>query len=472
MSKTPIINAQLDAQNEILSRIADKLGAYESPATWAAIQAKVRAGTIGQYVRPGDQMAVEAAETLSVSVSGTGVTAATVNKDTFLAIAGTHHRDYEFTYDGAMWHYLGETVTLSDYGITPTGTPAEGDVIDVHRTATTYNYDVEGIDEECPAKPGLTHALSLIMHPVLSQLNFDPPSFLYAVTAAKWPSGMPAGTYTITLNHGAYNGGTAQDGTYAFTTTQTIPVGGGIRHSAIGAYQSGSYTKTQITNGTFTTYDSDKTTTIETGLATTESDTGTSLGTTTACDPQYKSDADYLNFTQRNAYGSNRWSTSWLRQWLNSDEASFTWTPATIWSRPGSGVTEGFLHTLDPELRAVLGKIRKRYALSIADGYGYEDVEDFVTLDTMLDVGFGANNSISEGPVRGGEVTRTTAMSLWQGATNADRIKYQGTTARLWWLGSAYPSYAYSERVVSTSGALVDNGAYGSNGVVPRLQII
>lgn len=471
MSKTPIINAQLDAQNEILSRIADKLGAYESPATWAAIQAKVRAGAIGQYVQPGDQMAVEAAETLSVSVSGTGVTAATVNKDTFLAAAGTHHRDYAFTFDGALWNYLGEPVTLSDYGITPTGTPAEGDVIDVHRTATTYNYDVEGIDEECPAKPGLTHALSLIMHPVLSLMQFDPPQFLYAVTAAQWPNGMPAGTYTITLNHGAYNGGTAQDGTFAFTITQAIPVGGGIRHSAIGGYQSGSYTKDQILAGTFTTYGADKTTTIETGLATTESDTGTGLGTTTACDPQYRS-GDYINFSQRQAYGSGRWSTSWLRQWLNSDAASFSWTPATIWSRPSSGVTEGFLHTLDPELRAVLGKIKKRYALSIADGYGYEDIEDTVTLATMLDVGFGANNSIAEGPVSGGEVKRTTAMSLWQGATNADRIKYQGATARGWWLGSTFPSYAYDERFVSTSGALNYGNAYSSVGVVPRLQII
>lgn len=348
-----------------------------------------------------------------------------------------------------------------------------GSVMSVNIGGSPVDFDVEGIDEECPAKPGLTHALSLIMHPVLSQMQFDPAQFLYAVTAAQWPEGMPAGTYTITLNHGAYNGGTTQDGTYAFTTTQTIPVGGGIRHSAIGYYQSSSYTKAQILAGTFTSYGADKVTTIETGLATTESDTGTSLGTTTCSDPQYKS-GDYINFSQRNAYGSGRWSTSWLRQWLNSDEASFTWVPGTIWSRPSSGVTEGFLHTLDPELRAVLGKIKKRYALSIADGYGYEDIEDTVTLATMLDVFGSQNNSISEGPVSGGEVKRTTAMSLWKNilTTNASRIKYQGTTARYWWLGSSNPSNALSVHFVYTSGALYGSNARSSNGVVPRLQII
>ena len=470
---TPIINAQLDAMNETLIRIANNLGAYDSPATWAAIQARVRANIIGQLVQPGDQLTAEMAETLTVTCSGTGVTSATVSKDTFLAAAGTHHRDYAFSYDGSMWRYLGEAVTLSDYGITiTTGTAAEGDVIDVHRTATAYDFDVEGIDQEIPANSQYKHVLSLIMHPVYIQQVFDPPQYLYAVTAAQWPTGMPAGTYTITLNNGAYDGGITQDGTYAFTTTKVIPVGGGIRHSSIGVSQSGSYTKAQITGGTFTTYEADGLTTLESGLATTESDTGTSLGTATCKDPQYTS-GDYINFTQRQAYGSGRWSTSWLRQWLNSDAATCVWAPATIWSRPVSGTFEGFLHGLDPELRAVLGKIRKRYALDIADGYGYEDIEDYVTLDTMLDVYGSQNNSISEGPVDGtGTVKRTTAMALWAGSSQADKIKYQGATARYWWLGSSHPSLAYVERLVYTSGALYSHGANCSYGVVPRLQII
>ena len=349
---------------------------------------------------------------------------------------------------------------------------APGDVMPIKIGNNYIDFDVEGIDQEIPANPQYKHVLSLIMHPVYIQQVFDPPQYLYAVTAAQWPTGMPAGAYTITLNNGAYDGGITQDGTYAFTTTKTIPVGGGIRHSAIGYAQSGSYTKAQITGGTFTTYDADRLTTLESGLATTESDTGTSLGTTTASDPAKKS-GDYINFSQRQAYGSNRWSTSWLRQWLNSDEATFTFVAKTIWSRPVSGSIEGFLHNLDPELRAVLGKIRKRYALPVADGYGYEDIEDYVTLDTMLDVYGSQNNSIAEGPVDGsGTVKRTTAMALWAGSSQADKIKYQGATVRHWWLSSSYPSYAYNERYVTTGGALGSGRSSSSFGVVPRLQII
>ena len=470
---TPIINAQLDKLVYANTMIAGKLGALESPSTWATYQALVRAGVIGLHTQVGDQIDVEHSSMLTPAVSGEGVTAATVAKDTFLAAAGTEKHDYEFTFDGTNWHYEGATVTLADYGISVTGTAANGDVVTIHRTATTYGWNTLGINEDIPIDPNTPNCVTIQMDKVLSTLNFDPPMFLYAVSAAAWPNGLPAGTYTITLSHGAYNGGTTQDGTYAFTTTQVVPVGGGIRHSAIGAYQSsGTYTKAQITAGTFTTYGTDKLTAIESGLATTESDTGTSLGTTTACDPQYKS-GDYVNFSQRQANGCNRLTCSYLFQLLNSDEASFTWVPKTIWSRPVSGTPEGFLHSIDPELRAVLTKVRKRIALPISDGYGYEDVEAFCFPATMMDVFGGQNNSIYEGPVDGsGNVKRTTAYTYWaQRNTNADRIKYQGTTARNWWLASCIPSSGSGARYVFTSGALSGSYANVAYGVVPSLYI-
>ena len=141
-----------------------------------------------------------------------------------------------------------------------------------------------------------------------------------------------------------------------------------------------------------------------------------------------------------------------MRQWLNSDTKPMTWTPATIWSRPMATLPEGFLHAIDPELRAVLGKVKTRYARSIADGYGSEDVEDFVKLPTMLDVFGDKNNNISEGPVdASGALTRTGRYTYWKTrTTNADRIKYQGTTARYWWLASTYPSTGSVERLVYT----------------------
>ena len=447
--------------------------------TWAEMQSRTRAGTISKFLAPADQLNVSESALVTASVSGEGVTAASVSRDTFLEAVDDVQGTYEFDYTGAVWHLNGTAVTLSDYGITPTGTAVEGDVIVVRYAATNAVYEVNGIDEECPANPNLQHVTSIVRKDCVGVLVFDPPRYLFAVTAEActhygWPStGMPAGTYNIILDHGAYDGGTGEDGTYQFTTTQIVPVGGGVRHTVIGTSHA-PYEKAKVVAGKFQTYGADRVTTIETNIATTEGEDGTNLGTTTCKDPQYKV-GDYIDFSQKQAYGSGRWSTCFARQVLNSEEAILTFVPATIWSRPAATGVEGFLHTIDPELVKCLGKVKKRYALNISDGYGYEDVEDKVTLLTMLDVFGQKNNNISEGPVNSaGEVTRTVANSLWKDVrtTNAQRIKYYNGTARYWWLASTNPSYADNVRIVYSSGALIYYSAYYSHGVVPVLHII
>lgn len=347
-------------------------------------------------------------------------------------------------------------------------------------SGTQWDLDVLGNDEDAAVDESIKHVLSLQFHSIFSygSIPFDPPQSLFAVTTESlaWlgieGTELPAGTYHVVGNHSTYGNTTTEDGTYQFTTTKPVPIGGGIRHSAIGQYRSGGYDKSFILNGTFMTYGTDRYATLESGLATTEGSEGTSLGTTTARNPQYKV-GDYTNFSERQFYGSNRWLTSFMRQWLNSDEAVMTWTPMTIWSRPNSAtLPSGFLSRIDPELKAILCKVKTRYAKSIADGYGYEDVEDYVKLPTMLDLNFGNNNGVAEGPVNAeGTVTRTTPYSLYTGATDADRIKYQGATARYWWLASARPWYGNYERYVNPSGALNDNGASNANGACPSLFI-
>ena len=75
----------------------------------------------------------------TASVSGTGVTAATVSTvdfETKISTTGS----YDFIYDGVTdmaWKYIGTIVTLSDYGIVETGVPVDGDTITVSYTATS-----------------------------------------------------------------------------------------------------------------------------------------------------------------------------------------------------------------------------------------------------------------------------------------------------------------------------------------------
>lgn len=468
---------QIDTQNAILARIAENMGAFEKPTSYAGIQAMLRNGLIRHVLDDSDQIQAALNINVSTEVHGTGVTAASVDKDTFLSVAGSHTHIHEFTYDGAAWLHNGEVVEMKDYGFTITGTPASGDAVVCHISSGAVDFDIMGIDEDCPVDPNMEHTLSLLAANCIENEVFDPSQYLYAVTAEAWPDGLPAGTYSITLDHGAYNGGTAQDCTVKFTTTKTVPVDGGIRHSQIGVYRSdGQYIKANMLAGTFMTYDSDRMTTLETGLATTEiteEDTDVvNLGTTTACDPKYKV-GDYINFSQRQGHGSGRWKTSWIRQVLNCRDKVLQFVPQTIWSRPSRANAEGFLHRLDPELVAVLGKHRIRYALGIADGYGSEDVEDYVSLATMTDIGLGSNNGVQEGAVdANGNMLRTGEYSFWKGKGILDRIKYLSSAARHWWLGSVLLWYADYVRDVNPSGALDHYYANNSLGLVPRLTII
>lgn len=334
-----------------------------------------------------------------------------------------------------------------------------GDQLVAAWNGANRDWDVQGIDEACPVDHTKTHTLDLLAHPVLASVPFDQQQYLYAVTAEAWPDGMPAGTYNI-----GYRTSASAVTWWKFVTTLTIPVGGGIRVSAAPA-----------ATATITTYAADTYTTLERGLALAEASgetDGTNIGTTTGNNPAHLS-GDYINFVDRNLYGSNRWSTSYMRQYLNSDESPMAWEPATIWSRRPSTLPAGFLYGLDEGLKSVLGRVRVRYAKSISDGYGYEDVEDLVTLQTMLDMGFGNNHGVAEGPVDArGTVKRTTAYSLWQNAEQADKIKYNGSSASGWWLSSAYLPSAVHERRVSTSGALSGLDAHYSDGAVPSLHII
>ena len=132
---------------------------------------------------------------------------------------------------------------------------------------------------------------------------------------------------------------------------------------------------------------------------------------------------------------------------------------------PVRSTLPGFLHGLDPAFRAIMQKVRKRTAKCIADGYSYEDTEELVFEPSMTELDYGKNNNVSETAAKADGTLKTElAWDMFIGASNDDRIRYQGGVARYYWLRSPYPSHASNERYVSPSGALnynVANYAYG-----------
>jgi hypothetical protein len=124
----------------------------------------------------------------------------------------------------------------------------------------------------------------------------------------------------------------------------------------------------------------------------------------------------------------------------------------------------GYLYGLDPELKAVICPVKVKTALpdqERIEGATYEETEDKVWLPSMTEVYGSNNNNVAEG----------SQFEYWKDTTNTEKIKYQGSTARGWWLRGPYPGFACDVRRVLTSGALYGSDAHNAGGFVPGLCI-
>lgn len=447
----------------------------------------LRLGILPRYVHVGDLLPVNKVSGLSTTVTG-GVTGATVNEDAFLSMVGsaaTHA--YEFCFDGAAWKLDGETVELAEYGLTITGSPAEGDAVVVHVQADKVYFEVADFDKDIPANAVYQHSMSLISRDILScgTIPFSSPQALKAVAADEFPDGIAAGTTLhLTLDHGCYDNTTKQDGSYEMVTPVAVPVGGKIRHTVIGAYQSNAadYTKAKILAGQWIFYDENFN---EIGhSATTEGTGGTSLGTATAETRSYMV-GSHLNATRRQANGSNRAAHSAQRKWLRSAAAGAAsgaiaswWSASDEFDMPVRSTLPGFQHGLDPEFVECVGPVRKRTLLHAWDvasgGTVYEDTEETIFQLSITEVGFGANDGVAETSTdENGEIAASGPYALFDGASDEDRIKTQNGTARYWFFRSPLPSGCHVVRNAAPTGALnYFNGALNAHGVVGGLNFI
>ena len=61
---------------------------------------------------------------------------------------------------------------------------------------------------------------------------------------------------------------------------------------------------------------------------------------------------------------------------------------------------------------------------------------------------------------------------LYEGADNADRIKYRDGSAAHWWLRTPHSGYATTVRIVSSDGTVYINSAYRAYGLAPACTIV
>lgn len=276
------------------------------------------------------------------------------------------------------------------------------------------------------------------MYPCFGNVAFDGQEAIYYAA-----NSLPAGTYWFLNN---------QDNKYySFTLTQTVTTGGQIV-----------FTDTNMTS--VKTYPSQMSTTaIETVAVTvtTTQPTGTQLTP--------------INDGNRVRYGSNNWMQSAIRQWLNSAAASGWWTAKNNYDRPQAAPVDGFLHGIDADFLACIGKVRLRTGLNPADNagtFGYSDNEELIFLPSRSEMGLGNSaDGIFETPVTAEGTAKTDVLPLFK--NNADRIKYLSGVARLWWVRSPDPNATGANYacIVNTGGSLSSSSALNGYGAVPACVI-
>ncbi len=185
--------------------------------------------------------------------------------------------------------------------------------------------------------------------------------------------GMAAGTYCIGFDYTWGNNGYVNKGDYwNFTLTKDVPAGGRLA----GFY--GAPDQPQ-TNWRVYVYSADGKTVLETVSTVNKGQEGTLLGVMTAYGDEN------LNGIQQMAYGDNRYATSAIRQYLNSDKPKGEWwTAQTKWDIAPDQLSQidGYLCGMDPELLAVLKPVKVVTYCNTVTATGQKQVKD-VTYDKV-----------------------------------------------------------------------------------------
>lgn len=185
--------------------------------------------------------------------------------------------------------------------------------------------------------------------------------------------GMTAGTYCIGFDHTWGDKGYVTKGDYwNFTLTKDVPAGGKLA----GFY--GAPDQPQ-TNWRVYVYSADGKTVLETVSTVNKGQEGTLLGVMTAYGDEN------LNGIQQMAYGDNRYATSAIRQYLNSDKPKGEWwTAQTKWDIAPEQLSQidGYLCGMDPELLAVLKPVKVVTYCNTVTATGQKQVKD-ITYDKV-----------------------------------------------------------------------------------------
>lgn len=338
-----------------------------------------------------------------------------------------------------------QTAVRAGYG--PQVLPVGSQLAVNHSVYGTRLFDVVAHDYLKSVHDENAHTMTIQQHDLLPGTQFDASEAFYYAEAE-----LPAGTYNYTLAT-AYS--SWAEGTYQFTLTMPVPKGGQL---AISGYADAAMTARQVRS-----YANQTTTSTTESVAITAGSGGTNLGTF----------GEGLNHSHRVSYGSNNYKESAMRQFLNSSAAAGSvWTPQTKFDRPPSWLTSlaGYKNGLDQDFLAVVGKVvlpcsaNNTYEApdsSIAKGTKYTLNDEFY-LASAREI-FNTNWDVADD---------SEVFPFYEGAGNADRIKYRDGSAAYWWLRTPSSGDALHVHLVLSDGTMHSLGARNANGLAPACTIV
>lgn len=175
-------------------------------------------------------------------------------------------------------------------------------------------------------------------------------------------------------------------------------------------------------------------------------------------------------------YGSNNWTESNIRQWLNSDGDKDWWQPTTEYDSLASSYNsgQGFINGLDAEFLSAIGEVFKTTARNtITDGGGSDTNAEKFFLLSRTEVYGGVNGDIAEGEPYP-YYADNSVLSAPGGDEDENRIKYVDMWygAQNWWLRSPAIGYGHAVIRVNRTGGLAGVYANASCLVAPACCIV
>ncbi|MBR6287809.1 MAG: BppU family phage baseplate upper protein [Acholeplasmatales bacterium] len=441
-----IANAdQVATQSQIdsLQTQIDELGGSKVIENWDALGDLIESGDSPNHISPGDTIDVNWINTVTGTVTGTP-TVTCNDKDKFISQVGeAEEATYLFVYNGSVWTYKENAITLSDWGLTVSGTPSTGAVMTINTTVKKVNYTFVGYDDMTVTGTA-THNWVLEQTYAPDTKVYDSLEALFVVEAG---TTIPAGSYKITQK---YNDDSATTYTLYFTFASAFTAANKTQFAATGINWSSPYVPTNVAGYTYGT-----TTVVQSAISVsqTEISGATDISTLTG--------VSIHNRLIQTDLGNNNWERSNIRAWLNDDTNGTGYSPSYDFDRPSSyNLSTGFLYGIDPRVKKLIqttvNKFQAGYGnVGYTQGQTYE-CNDKVFLLSMKEMGFNINTT--EGNLTDLYNDYITAAG-YSGLTNdavATRSKYNqagGSKNNYRWSRSANTWNANSSMLVNSSGS-------------------